>query len=204
MPKFFRRRTLLPLGAFRGTRKMLGNRRLHISRFAAQQWKSKDPQAVGAKAGNQRLPLRRTLLDYFSVIPMDSRFALYRSPLSRTAGRGLARDAHDLVSTACWGRCVTVGSHHLEEESSTRARGSGSVPCPTSRPLESGYLSFAASCTVLICRYQGQRPWCSSLAEHVSRMGIFELSRASGVVPSGWPQGLCMDIRLQPRRNRAI
>lgn len=43
MPKFFRRRTLLPIGALRGTRnKLWGTRRLHFGRYLSQQAKGED------------------------------------------------------------------------------------------------------------------------------------------------------------------
>lgn len=70
MPKFFRRRTLLPLSAFRGsTRRIWGARRFHISRFGSQQQQARadDQHPGGPKAGGKRLPLRRMSLFYLSL-----------------------------------------------------------------------------------------------------------------------------------------
>lgn len=55
----------------------------------------------------------------------------------RSVGRGLARDAYNVVPPACRSRCIAARSHHLEEEDSARTRGCGSIACPPSWPLES-------------------------------------------------------------------
>ncbi|KAF8308606.1 phosphatidylserine decarboxylase [Clavulina sp. PMI_390] len=80
MPKFFRRRTLLPVNALHRTRTIWGARRFHFSRLYQNQQPIKNgtgpaeeprgPYATAApKVGGRRLPLRRRLAKAWNETP---------------------------------------------------------------------------------------------------------------------------------------